>query len=74
MPRHLVTRGRRRAALPNLYFLVTRNGGHVGWCEGLLPCLGRWSFQNRVAFGFIDAVLGALGANGRAPKSPTRAK
>ena len=74
MPRHLVARGRRRAALPNLYFLVTRNGGHVGWCEGLLPCLGRWSFQNRVAFGFIDAVLGAPGANGRAPKSPTRAK
>ena len=46
-----------RADLPNVYYLITRHGGHVGWCEGLLPCIGRWGFQNRAVFEFVDAVL-----------------
>lgn len=41
---------------PNLFFLITRHGGHVGWAEGWLPWRHRWSVQNRAVFEFIDAV------------------
>lgn len=42
---------------PNLHFLITRRGGHVGWCEGWLPWRTRWGFQNRAVFAFVDAVV-----------------
>ena len=44
---------------PNLYFLITRQGGHVGWCEGPRPWRWRWSFQNRAVFEFVEAVHSA---------------
>ena len=51
-----------RAPLPpNLFFLFTRCGGHVGWCEGWNAARagrdGAWGFQNRAVFEFVDAVL-----------------
>ena len=44
---------------PNLYALITRRGGHVGWCEGWWPWRARWSFQNRAVLEFVHAVLTA---------------
>lgn len=41
---------------PNLYYLITRCGGHVGWCEGWMPWRKRWSFQNRAVLEFVEAV------------------
>ena len=41
---------------PNLWFRITRTGGHLGFCEGWRP--KRWSFVSRTVFEFCDAVLG----------------
>ena len=54
--------GEAAASSSNLFFLFTRRGGHVGWCEGWNPRWagpdGAWGFQNRAVFEFVDAVLG----------------
>ena len=44
---------------PNLHFLITRHGGHVGWSEGWMPWRHRWSFQNRAVFEFVEAAVGS---------------
>ena len=43
----------------NMHFLITRRGGHVGWCEGWAPWTTRWGFQSRAVFVFTDAVRSA---------------
>lgn len=67
---------------PNLYFLITRHGGHVGWSEGWMPWRKRWAFQNRAVFEFLEAVHCAPeppptgqrtpGRQQRAARSPSR--
>ena len=40
-----------------LWFLITRSGGHVGWAEGSRPARHGWSFMRHVAWEFAEAVL-----------------
>ena len=42
---------------PNIWTRMTRQGGHVGWCEGWWPKPNRWSFMCRQVEEFADAVL-----------------
>ena len=57
------------APLPGcLHFVITRHGGHVGWCEGWRPWEDRWGFQNRTVFTFVDAVLDAANGQNLKPK------
>ena len=43
----------------NLWFLITRSGGHVGWSEGPSPRQIGFGFMRNVAWEFAEAVLGA---------------
>ncbi len=47
------------AGNPHLFVLVTRSGGHIGWCEGLAPARRRWGFIHRVVAEFVGAVRDA---------------
>ena len=49
----------------NLFFCITRTGGHVGWPLGVWPVGRRWEFMNRLTMQFCDAVL-------RAPEAAAR--
>ncbi|XP_077989808.1 phospholipase ABHD3-like [Glandiceps talaboti] len=40
---------------PNIVFAVTSHGGHIGFCEGLLP--RNQSYMERVLFQYVDAVF-----------------
>ncbi|XP_070534816.1 phospholipase ABHD3-like [Ptychodera flava] len=40
---------------PYIVFAVTSHGGHIGFCEGLLP--RKRTYMDRVLFQFVDAVF-----------------
>lgn len=44
------------AANPNLLFLITDQGGHVGWPWGMCPWRQRWDFMNEIIVTFVDVV------------------
>eukprot|EP00123_Amoebidium_parasiticum_P020611 comp5352_c0_seq1/m.1331 comp5352_c0_seq1/g.1331 ORF comp5352_c0_seq1/g.1331 comp5352_c0_seq1/m.1331 type:complete len:489 (-) comp5352_c0_seq1:92-1558(-) len=41
----------------NVFFLVTKHGGHVGWPTGTNPNVDRWSYSSNVCLQFFDAVV-----------------
>ena len=60
--------GEAAASSSNLFFLFTRRGGHVGWCEGWNPRWagpdGAWGFQNRAVFDRHGSTLRQIGKGG----------
>jgi predicted alpha/beta-fold hydrolase len=44
---------------PNLFLLLTKRGGHVGWPTGWLPFIDKWKWMSAVPAGFVDAVMKA---------------
>jgi predicted alpha/beta-fold hydrolase len=40
----------------NLFILLTKRGGHVGWSLGWNPASNDWKWMNDVAMSFVDAV------------------
>jgi predicted alpha/beta-fold hydrolase len=42
---------------PNMFLLLTKRGGHVGWSTGWLPFVNKWKWMSTAPAGFIDAVL-----------------
>ena len=40
----------------NLFLLLTKRGGHVGWPTGLLPFVDKWKWMSDVSYGFVEAV------------------
>jgi predicted alpha/beta-fold hydrolase len=59
---------------PNLWFRITRRGGHVGWNLGLVPQRKRWLFMHQAVVDFAAAVLlvaeGDSDASGSPPTAP----
>ncbi|CAM9385673.1 unnamed protein product [Pylaiella littoralis] len=52
--------GSPEAALTNvedLFILVTRKGGHVGWPTGWLPHRNKWSWMSNTSLDFCEAVV-----------------
>lgn len=43
----------------NLFLLLTKRGGHVGWPLGWNPATYKWKWMNDAASSFIDAALKA---------------
>jgi predicted alpha/beta-fold hydrolase len=43
-------------ANPNVIFVSTRSGGHIGWCEGLNPLKGK-SWADRLVGEYLTAAL-----------------
>ena len=43
----------------NLWFLITRHGGHIGWPEGTSPRRHGWRYMREVAWEFSAACLAA---------------
>ena len=41
-----------------VFFGITKEGGHVAWCEGLWPAWGSW--ESRVVPEFFDAIQNSL--------------
>ena len=39
----------------NVFLLITKHGGHVGWPTGLNPSLDAWKWMNNIPKSFIDA-------------------
>ena len=43
----------------NLFLLLTKRGGHVGWPLGWLPFLQGWKWMSDVPVSFLSAVAKA---------------
>ena len=44
---------------PNLFMLLTKRGGHVGWSTGWLPHVDKWKWMSQTPAGFVKAVMNA---------------
>jgi len=45
----------------NLFLLLTKRGGHVGWPVGMLPFVEKWRWMSEISSSFVDAVSKAKG-------------
>lgn len=43
----------------NLFVLLTKRGGHVGWSLGWAPFLKNWQWMSDVSMSFVSAVAAA---------------
>lgn len=43
-------------ANPNIFILLTRAGGHVGWSTGMLPFVDKWQWMSDITMSFTNAV------------------
>ncbi|CAN0346745.1 unnamed protein product [Ectocarpus sp. 13 AM-2016] len=43
--------------IKNLFILLTRNGGHVGWPTGWNPNRNRWGWMSTTSLDFCEAVV-----------------
>jgi predicted alpha/beta-fold hydrolase len=48
-----------RTGTGNLFVLLTKRGGHVGWPLGWFPWVDNWKWMNDVAMSFTQAVASA---------------
>jgi len=48
-----------RTGSGNLFILLTKRGGHVGWPLGLLPFVDKWRWMSDVSSSFVGAVAKA---------------
>jgi predicted alpha/beta-fold hydrolase len=45
-----------RTGSGNLFILLTKRGGHVGWPLGWVPFVSNWKWMNDAAMSFVEAV------------------
>jgi predicted alpha/beta-fold hydrolase len=43
----------------NLFILLTKRGGHVGWPTGWIPNIDAWKWMSDISMSFVTAVMKA---------------